>query len=155
MEERAKFMQILVKNNKVYFDYEILEKFEAGINLLGFEVKSVRNGHASIESSFANFYNNELYLLNTTITAWQPKNAPKDYDATRSRKLLIHKKEIEYLMGKLNEGRMVLVPLSFILKNNKIKVELGLGKSKRKEDKRETIKKREVDREIDRHLKSL
>lgn len=146
-------MKILVKNNKAYFDYEILEKFEAGISLLGFEVKSIRNGRASIDSAFANFYNNELYLLNATVTAWQPKNAPKDYDVTRSRKLLLHKKEIDYLIGKIKEAKLTIVPLALLLKNNKIKVELGLAKNRKKADKREVIKKRESDREINQRMK--
>lgn len=147
--------KVLVKNNRAYFDYEIAEKFEAGVNLLGFEVKSVKMGNASIEAAFANFYNGELYLLNASITPWQPKNAPNDYEPTRTRKLLLHKKELGYLTGKINAGRVVLVPLALLLQNNKIKVELGLGKSKKKQDKREVIKERDAKREIERNLKSL
>lgn len=147
-------MKILVKNNKAYFDYEILEKFEAGISLLGFEVKSIKAGHVSLDNAFANFYGGNLYLLNANIPAWQPKNAPVDYNSTRSRQLLLHSKELKYLLGKLHEARLTLVPLAFLLQNNKIKVELGLGKSRRKMDKRELIKKRETKREIDRELKA-
>jgi SsrA-binding protein len=147
-------MKILAKNKRAYFDYEILETFEAGISLLGFEVKSIKASQLSLDNAFANFYDGDLYLLNAHIPAWQPKNAPKDFDPTRSRKLLLHKKELKYLLGKIREARLVLIPLSFLLKNNKIKVELGLGKSRRKIDKRELIRKREVEREIDRHLKS-
>ncbi len=146
-------MKILVKNNKANFDYEILEKFEAGISLLGFEVKTVKAGQVSLDNAFANFYGGDLYLLNATIPAWQPKNAPKDYDPTRSRKLLLRGHELKYLLGKLKEARLTLVPLAFILQNNKIKIELGLGKSRHKSDKREVIRKREIDREIDRSLK--
>jgi len=147
-------MKILAKNKRAYFDYEILETFEAGISLFGFEVKSIKNSRLSLESAFANFYGGDLYLLNANIPAWQPKNAPKDFDPTRSRKLLLHKKELKYLLGKIKEARLTLIPLSFLLKNNKIKVELGLGKSRRKIDKRELLRKREIEREIDRHLKS-
>lgn len=146
-------MKILAKNNKAFFDYEILEKFEAGVSLLGFEVKTVKAGQVSLDNAFANFYGGDLYLLNATIPAWQPKNAPKDYDPTRSRKLLLRSQELKYLLGKLREARLALVPLAFILQNNKIKIELGLGKSRHKTDKREVIRKREVKREIDRSLK--
>lgn len=146
-------MKILAKNNKANFDYEILEKFEAGISLFGFEVKTVKAGQGSLDNAFANFSGGDLYLLNATIPAWQPKNAPKDYDPTRSRKLLLRSQELKYLLGKLGEARLALIPLAFILQNNKIKIELGLGRSRHKTDKREAIRKREVRREIDRSLK--
>lgn len=146
-------MKILAENKKARFDYEILETFEAGITLLGFEVKSVKAGQVSMDGSFANFYNNELYLLNVNIPAWQPKNAPKDFDSMRSRKLLLNKAELKYLIGKIKEAKTNLIPLNFFLQNNKIKVQLGLGKSKKKTDKRETIKQREFQREKSREMK--
>ena len=146
-------MKILAENKKAKFDYEILETFEAGISLLGFEVKSVKAGQVSMDGSFANFYNNELYLLNVNIPAWQPKNAPKDFDSMRSRKLLLNKSELKYLIGKIKEAKTNLIPLNFFLQNNKIKVQLGLGKSKKKTDKRETIKQREFQREKSREMK--
>ena len=146
-------MKILAENKKAKFDYEILETFEAGISLLGFEVKSVKAGQVSMDGSFANFYNNELYLLNVNIPAWQPKNAPKDFDSMRSRKLLLNKSELKYLIGKIKEAKTNLIPLNFFLQNNKIKVQLGLGKSKKKIDKRETIKQREFQREKSREMK--
>jgi SsrA-binding protein len=145
--------KMLVENRKAKFDYEILETLEAGIALLGFEVKSVKAGQVSMEGSFANVYNGELYLLNVNIPAWQPKNAPKDFDPNRSRKLLLHKEEIKHLIGKIKEAKTNIIPLSFVLQNNKIKVQLGLGKSKKKKDKRETIKEREFMREKSRELK--
>jgi len=148
-------MKILAENRKAKFDYEILETFEAGIVLLGFEVKSVKAGQVSMEGSFANFYNGELYLLNINIPAWQPKNAPSDFDSMRSRKLLLNKNEIKYLSGKIKEAKLSLIPLSFILQNNKIKVQLGLGKGKKGKDKRETIKEREFKREKSRELKDF
>lgn len=146
-------MKILAENKKAKFDYEILETFEAGISLLGFEVKSVKAGQVSMDGSFANFYNNELYLLNVNIPAWQPKNAPKDFDSMRSKKLLLNKSELKYLIGKIKEAKTNLIPLNFFLQNNKIKVQLGLGKSKKKIDKRETIKQREFQREKSREMK--
>ena len=134
-------MKPLAENRKANFNYEILEIFEAGINLLGFEVKSVKAGLVSMDGSFANFYNSELYLLNISIPAWQPKNAPKDYDPIRSRKLLLNKNELKYLTGKIKEAKLNLIPLSFYLKNNKIKVQLGLGRGKGKVDKREIVQR--------------
>jgi len=146
-------MKILAKNKRATFDYEILETFEAAPSLLGCEVKSVKAGRVSLDNSFANFKGGDLYLLNAHIPAWQPKNAPLDYEASRSRRLLLHKKELKYLLGKIREARLTLIPLAFVLKNNKIKVELGLGKSRRKIDKREVIRERETQREINRRMK--
>jgi len=146
-------MKILAENRKARFDYEILETFEAGIALLGFEVKSVKAGQVTMDGSFANFYNGELYLLNINIPAWQPKNAPSDFDPGRSRKLLLHKDELKYLTGKIKEAKVNLIPIAFVLQNNKIKVQLGLGRSKKKTDKIETIKEREFEREKSRELK--
>ncbi len=147
-------MNILVQNRKAEFNYEILERIEAGIQLLGCEVKSVKNGNVSLDGAFAQVYNDELYLLNAQIPAWQPKNAPSDYQPDRSRKLLLKRAEINRLIGKMKSEKLLLIPLSVYLKKNKIKVELGLGKSRRKIDKRELIKKREIKKEIARNLKN-
>lgn len=148
-------MTILSQNKQAEYNYEIIEKFEAGIKLLGFEVKSVKKGQISLKGSFANFHNNELYLLNANISPYQPKNTPKEYNATRSRKLLLKKKELKYLIGKIKESNLVLIPLKVFLKNNLIKIELGLARGKKKYDKREVIKKRESQREIKRILKNF
>ncbi|MGB9847994.1 MAG: SsrA-binding protein SmpB [Patescibacteria group bacterium] len=147
-------MKILAKNRKAEFNYEILERIEAGIQLLGCEVKSVKNGNINLDGSFAQIYGNEIYLINAQIPAWQAKNAPFDYQPDRSRKLLLHKEEINRLIGKMKTERLLLIPLMVYLKKNKIKVELGLGRSRRKIDKREIIKKRETEREIARNLKN-
>ncbi len=146
-------MKILVKNRKAEFDYEILEKFTAGIKLLGYEVKSVKSGMASLKGSFVSFYDDEAYLLGVNISPWQPKNTPKEYDPQRSRKLLLNKKELNYLIGKNKQGGLTIIPISIFLKNNIIKVELGLVKGKKKYDKREDIKQKDVKREIDKKLK--
>jgi len=140
-------MKPLSENRRAYFDYEILEKFEAGIVLIGQEVKSIRSGHISLAGSYALQRNNELFLINAEVPAWQPKNAPKDYSSKRSRKLLLKKSEIEYLIGKTKQKGLTLVPLKIYTKSGKIKLEFGIGKSKKKSDKRETIKKREFERE--------
>lgn len=147
-------MKILAKNSKAEFNYEILERIEAGIQLLGCEVKSVKNGNITLTGSFAQIYGNEIYLINAQIPAWQPQNAPLNYQADRSRKLLLHKEEIKRLIGKMKTERLLLIPLAVYLKKNKIKVELGLGRSRRKIDKRDVIKQRETEREIARNLKN-
>lgn len=147
-------MQILVKNRKAQFNYEILEKFEAGIQLLGCEVKSVKAGNVSLDGAIVQFYGNELYLINAFIPAWQPANAPANYKPDRSRKLLLHQKEIDYLRGKMKAERLMLIPLTVYLKKNKIKLELGLVRSRKKIDKRELIRKRETQRELERKLKN-
>lgn len=112
-------MQILAKNRKAQFNYEIVEKFEAGIQLLGCEVKSVKAGNISLDGAFVQLYGNELYLINASIPAWQPANAPADYKPDRSRKLLLHRKEIDYLIGKMKAERLMLIPLAVYLKKIK------------------------------------
>lgn len=146
-------MQDLSVNRTAHFDYEILDTYEAGIELFGFEVKSVKTGHANLTGSFVVIRNEEAVLLNATIPAYQPANAPKNYEPTRTRRLLLHKKEINELIGKTAQKGLTLVPLKMYNKNNKIKVLIGLAKHKQKHDKRETIKKRDVMREVRRELK--
>ena len=147
-------MKILALNKRVRYDYEILEIFEAGLVLKGHEVKSVKLGHISLTGSYVVIKNGEAYLLNATISPYQPKNIPPDYEPTRSRKLLLHKKEIQYLIGKSQERGLTLVPTRVYTNKDKIKLEFGIGKGKKKIDKRETIKKRDVEREIEQKLKS-
>jgi len=141
------------ENRKARFDYEILEKYEAGIELLGVEVKSVRGGQMSLEGAFVIVRGGEAYLINANIPPYQPKNAPKDYDPLRNRRLLLTKKEIAELAGNEKNKSLTIVPISVYNKNRKIKVEIALVKGKKKFDKRETIKKRDTDREIRREIK--
>ncbi len=141
------------ENRKARFDYEILEKYEAGIELLGTEVKSVRGGQMTLEGAFVIVRGGEAFLINVNIPAYQQKNAPKDYDPLRNRKLLLTKKEIAELAGSEKNKSLTIVPISVYNKNRKIKVEIALVKGKKKRDKRETIKKRETDREIRREIK--
>ena len=142
------------ENRKARFDYEILEKYETGIELLGTEVKSVRGGHMSLEGSFAIIRGGEAFLVNANIPPFQPKNAPKDYDPLRNRKLLLTKKEIAELAQSEKNKSLTIVPLAVYNKGRKIKVSVALSKGKKKFDKRETIKKRETDREIRREHKA-
>lgn len=146
-------MASYAENRKARFDYEILEKYEAGIELLGTEVKSVRGGKMSLEGAFVIARGGEAYLINANIPPYQVKNAPSDYDPLRNRKLLLTKKEIEELGGSEKNKSLTIVPISVYNKGKKIKIEVALVKGKKKFDKRESIKKRETDREINREYK--
>jgi len=140
-------------NKKVYYNYQVLEKFEAGISLIGQEVKSIKSGRISLKGSYVVFKDEELYLIGANIPPYQPKNAPPDYNPERSRKLLLKKSEIKYLIGKSKQKGLTLMPLRVYTKRGKIKLEFGTVKGKKKFDKRELIKKREIEREIRRMLK--
>ena len=147
-------MSKFAENRKVYFNYEILEKITAGIELLGFEVKAIKAGQITLDGSYVVIRGGEAFLIGSAVTSLQPKNTPKDYDERRNRKLLLTKKELRYLSGKEKQNGLTIVALSVYNMGHKIKVELGLGKGKKKSDKRESIKKRESDREIRRTMKS-
>ena len=146
-------MSNYAENRKARFDYEILEKYETGIELLGTEVKSIRGGKMSLEGAFVIVRGGEAYLINSNIPPYQAKNAPKDYDPLRNRKLLLTKKELAELAGSEKNKSLTIVPISVYNKNRKIKVAIALVKGKKKFDKRETIKKRDTDREIRREYK--
>ena len=146
-------MASYAENRKARFNYEFVEKYETGIELLGTEVKSVRAGQMSLEGAFVIVRGGEAFLINANIPPYQPKNAPKDYDPLRNRKLLLTKKELSELAGNDKNKSLTIVPISVYNKNRKIKVEIALVKGKRKTDKRQTIQKRETDREIRREVK--
>lgn len=141
-------MTIFATNKKAFFDYEILDTLEAGIVLKGYEVAAVKRGKVSLTGSYAIFHNNELMLTNTNISTYQPKNQPADYLATQPRKLLVSKSQILKLKREIKEKNITLIPLKIYVEKKKIKVEIGLGRGKKKYDKRETIKKREISRKI-------
>lgn len=134
-------------NKRAEFDYEILERFEAGILLSGHEVRSIRAGHVNLLGARAIIRGNELYVVGMQIPSFQPGNKPGGYDAERTRKLLLNKEEILRLLGKTQSG-LTLVVTKLYSKNHFLKLELGLARAKKKYDKRETIKKRETEREI-------
>jgi len=146
-------MRVLAENKKAYFNYQILEKFEAGISLIGQEVKSIKSGRMNLAGSYVVLKGEEVYLIGANIPPYQPKNAPPDYNPERSRKLLLKKSEIKYLIGKVRQKGLTLVPLKVYTKRGKIKLEFGVAKGKKKFDKRELIKKREFEREKERFLK--
>lgn len=143
----------LIENKKVYFDYEIIEKIEAGIELFGFEVKSLRKGQGTLQGSHITIRGKEVYLIGANIPAFQPKNAPKDFDPIRNRKLLLTQKEIAELGLLEKQKGLTIVPISVYNKGRKLKLDIGVAKGKKKHDKRQSIKKRESDRETRRTLK--
>ena len=140
-------------NKKAFFNYEILEKFEAGLKLLGAEVKSIKTNKYSLEGAYVTVRGGEAWLINATVSPYQPKNMNFLYDPTRPRKLLLNKKELNYLQGKSNERGLTIVPLKVYNKHGQIKLEIGLAKGKSRSDKREVLKKRIADREISRDLR--
>jgi len=147
-------MTNLAFNKKAGFDYEFLEKFEAGLVLAGQEVKSVRLGQASLAGSFVTLdRKSEAYLINAQIPPYKFAGPLPGYDPKRSRKLLLNKKELSFLIGKTQQSGLTLVPLSLYNKNNKIKLEFALSRGKKKSDKRQSIKEREAKRDIERALK--
>lgn len=146
-------MTTFAENKKVNFDYEILETLTAGISLTGHEVKSIRAGHLSLKGAFVTFHGRTAMLTNAQISPY-PKAGPlPGYDPTHSRALLLHKREINYLRGKSEERGLTIVPLKVYSSNRLIKVEIAVARGKHLYDKKETLKKRDVQREIRRTLK--
>ncbi len=147
-------MNVFAENRKAFFEYEILETYEAGIVLFGYETKAVKTGHINLSGSFVVVKNEELFLLNADIPPYQPKNTPQEYDPRRSRKLLLHKSEIKSLIGKTKQKGLTLAPLKVYTLKGKIKLQFGIARGKKKFDKREIIKKRDFEREKGRILKN-
>ena len=141
-------MPDIAENRRARFDYSIEDTFDAGIELRGYEVKSVKGGHFQIAGSRVLIRGGEAWLVNSHIPPYQPKNMPQGYEEDRARRLLLMKDEIKELTGALREKGRMLVPLRAYLKNGFIKLELGLGKAKLKSDKREALKKRAHAREM-------
>lgn len=147
-------MKILSTNRRARFDYEILEKYEAGLVLKGFETKSAKNGRISLAGSYVIIKDNEAYLLNSSISAYQPQNTPENYEPNRSRKLLLHKNEINGLIGKTKQKGLTLIPIMVYTNTHGIvKLQFALARGKKKFDKREKIKDREDKRRIDRAMR--
>jgi len=147
-------MPTIIKNKKGLHNYEVLEKFEAGIVLSGQEVKSVKQGHIHLDGSYVRIKKGEAWLVGAEIPKYRHAGSLRDYDAKRDRKLLLRKKEIRYLVGKTQEKGLTLIPVSVYTKRSKIKLEIGVARGKKKHDKREVIKKREDERRISRAIKS-
>jgi SsrA-binding protein len=147
-------MPTLAFNKRANFDYDILEKYEAGLILLGHEVKSVKTGHVGLKGAFVTLKGAggnklpEAHLINAHIPLYKHAGKILNYDPYRSRKLLLKKNEIKYLVGKVKEQGLTLVPIKIYTKHSFLKLEFGIGKGRKKVDKREVIKKREIERSI-------
>lgn len=148
------FVMALIRNDKVGFDYTIIEELEAGIELLGLEVKSLRAGQGSLKGARVVARGNEAFLVGATIPAWQVLNAPKDYDAMRTRRLLLNKKQIAQVSGAEGQDGLTIVPLSVYNKGRHLKLGIGIARGKKKADKRQDIKKRDDERRMSRTLKT-
>ena len=146
-------MAALAVNRKASFDYEIIETYEAGVKLVGSEVKSVKTGRINLAGSFVVIRNGEAWLTNAAIPPYQPKNISSAYDPERTRKLLLHRRELEELIGKTSQKGLTLVPLRVYTKGPRIKVEFGLARHKKKYDKRDKIREREDKRKMERAMK--
>ena len=144
----------LIINKKAHFNYEILERYEAGIELLGIEVKAVRAKRGSLEGAHITVRGGEAYLIGMTIEPYQASNTIKGHEPSRNRRLLLTKKEIAELAAIESKKGLTIVPLGVYNKGRKIKVEIAVAKNKKTHDKRETLKKREAERDVMREIKS-
>lgn len=142
----------LIHNKKIHFNYEITETIPAGIELFGFEVKSLRNGQGSLDGSYVTVRGGEAFVIGMQIPAYQEGNTPKEYDPLRNRRLLLNKKEIARLGEIESQKGLTIAPISVYNKGKVLKIDLGIATGKKKFDKRETTKKREVDRNIRREF---
>ena len=144
--ERELAQSNIAENRKAYHDYHLLESFEAGIALMGTEVKAIREGRVNLRDSFARVENGEVFLFNVNISPYSHRGYA-EHEPLRRRKLLLHRHEIRKLIGKTVERGMTLVPTRLYFKNGRVKVSISLAKGKKEYDKRETVKRREADRE--------
>ena len=151
--EREKAQSSIAENRKAFHDFHLLETFEAGLVLLGTEVKAIREGRVNLRDSFARVEDGEVFLYNVNISPYSHRGYA-DHEPLRRRKLLLHRDEIRKLIGKTVEKGMTLVPVRLYFKNGRVKVAVSLAKGKKEYDKRETIKRREVDRETRAAIKS-
>lgn len=147
-------MANLIENKKAHFNYEILADYEAGMELYGREVKAVKGGQGALDGAFVSIRGGEAFLLGAFIPPYQPGNQAENYDPHRARRLLLTKKELAELAGKEKERGLTLVPISVYSKANHLKLRFGVGRGKKKFDKRATLKKRDTEREIGRTLKN-
>ena len=142
-----------ISNKRAFYDYEITDRLEAGINLTGAEVKAVKSEHADLTGAYVRIMGSEAYLVNAKVFPL-PYARPQDYEEARTRKLLLHKKEIVSLKSKTDGSNMTLVPISLYDKGGLIKLEVGIGKGKRKYDKKEAKKRADINRDIEQELAS-
>lgn len=146
-------MTTIATNPRARYDYELLDTYEAGIVLLGHEVKSVKTGHISLKGAFVTLSRGELFLTNASIPLYTHAGPVADYDPTRSRKLLVTKREIRALLGKNKTAGLTIIPIRVYIKGKRIKVAFAVARGKKEYDKRHAIKKRDADRAIARALR--
>lgn len=143
----------LTRNKQALFDYEILENLEAGVELLGTEVKSVKAGHMSLRGAFITIHDDQAWLTNAAIPPWQAKNTPDSYDPLRSRRLLLKKTELKQLLGTRKSRGLTIIPLRAYTKRGRVKLAIGLARGKKKHDKKQTLKERDILRDTERMLR--
>ncbi len=148
-------MAVHAENRKAYFDFEILEPFEAGIELFGYEVKAVKAHRINLEGSYVFPRMGALWLVGATIAPYQVNNTPEGYDQMRERKLLLHKKEIDYLLGKFSTKGLTILPMRVYDKGPRIKIQIAVAHKRKLHDKRERTRERETDRTISRVMKEI
>ncbi len=145
-------MSTLAINKRAHFDYVFLETYEAGLSLLGTEVKSVKDGNISLKGSYIIIHGDEPYLTNAVIPAWQAKNAPADYDPNRSRKILLRKSEIKHLTGSRQKG-LTIIPVRVYTKRSRVKIEIALARGKHSVDKKKEKREKDILRDTQRFLR--
>lgn len=153
MKDKSDY-KVVTDNRKARFLYEILETYEAGIQLTGTEVKSIREGKVNVQDGYALIRNGEAWLINVHISPYTTSSQYFNHDPRRTRKLLLHRQEIRKLIGKVEQQGLTLVPLKLYLKRGLVKVSLGLAKGKKLHDKREDLKRRQDQRDIQRAMKN-
>ncbi len=147
-------MPKITSNKRVFHDYQVLEKFEAGVVLSGAEVKAIKSGQINLRGSYVTTRKNELWLINTHISPYKMASSQRNYSPTHDRKLLLHRKEIASLIGTLSTKGLTVLPLSVYTKGSLVKLELGICRGKKLHDKRETIKKRDAKRQIEQLIRN-
>ncbi|MCG8362263.1 MAG: SsrA-binding protein SmpB [Pseudanabaenales cyanobacterium] len=154
MAEQSDGYKVISDNRQARYLYEILETYEAGIELKGTEVKSIRQGKVNLRDGYALIRNEEVWLYNVHISPHETTNQVFNHDPRRTRKLLLHRQEIRKLIGKVEQKGLTLVPLKMYLKRGKVKVNIALGKGKKLHDKREDLKRKQAKRDVERALKN-
>ncbi len=154
MSDKSEGYKVITDNRKARFLYDILETYEAGIQLTGTEVKSIREGKINLQDGYALIRNGEAWLINAHISPYTSSSQYFNHDPRRTRKLLLHRQEIRKLIGKVEQQGLTLVPLKMYLKRGLVKVSIGLAKGKKLHDKREDLKRRQDQRDIQRAMKN-
>ena len=154
MSPKAKGVKQVASNRQAYYNYNVLEKYEAGVELFGTEVKSIREGNINLKDAFCVVRNGELFANGIHISPYEKGNI-FNQDPVRPKKLLMHKREINSLYGKIKQDGLALIPLSVYFKDSRVKLELGLARGKKLHDKRESAAERTSEREMDRHMKEV